>query len=235
MIFKNYSYGLFSIILLLITLNGCFDDDAGIQKRVSMNYTVDNIDQTLIGNSNEISITQVKFLVGELDLFTTSEDTLSISVNGLRFRFDLSQAGGEELIIEGPTGFSNFDEFDKLDILVRTAQLEDNISDGDLIAGPDEDQQFGLVIKGILNDESFTFSQKLEERKSFEFIPPVKLTNDLETLSMTLRTDIEEVFFTDTSPARLLDPTNEEDIPLIVENFIQSFTIEAEPISQVNF
>ena len=220
-------------LIVLIAFTGCVDSETTIPKRLSMRFEVENIDGQLFGQSDTLEINEFKFLVGNFRAITTDDDSLDIRQRGLIFSFSDSQVGQEKTIIEGPIGFSGFTDFKSVQVLIRQVQNSDQISDPDLIQGTDDSQLFTMVVKGQYNSVNFTMLSSFEHFEEFIFDEVVEVTNDQETIVITLITDIEDIFFSNTSPVRLLDPRNAEDKEAVIDNFTESIEVEASRTSQI--
>lgn len=220
-------------LVIIIALTGCVNSETPIPKRLSLQFEVENMNRPLMGQSDTLEITEFKFLVGNFRAITPIDDSLDIRQQGLIFSFDNSQSGGPATIIEGPIGFSDFTEFKSVEIFIRQAQNSDQVSDPDLIQGVDDSDLFTMAIKGQYNGEDFTMLSTFEHFEEFAFDEVVELSNDQETIVVTVKTDIQDVFFTNTSPVRLLDPREAEDKEIAVENFIESIEVEGSKTSQI--
>ena len=220
-------------LIVLIAMGGCVDSETTIPKRLSMSFEVENIDDQLFGQNDTLEINEFKFLVGNFRALTPDEDSLDIRQRGLIFSFSDSQVGQQETIIEGPIGFSGFTEFKSVQVLIRQAQNSDQVNDPDLIQGIDESELFTMVVKGQYNSVDFTMLSTFEHFEEFIFDEVVEITNNQETIVITLITDIEDIFFSNTSPVRLLDPRDAEDKEAVIDNFTESIEVEASRTSQI--
>ena len=163
---------------------------------------------------NGVTVSEAKFLIRDLQLESTGDDSLDFEVRNLVVDLPLD---GSPFIISNrsvPNG-----TYDELDVEVHKPNADDAISDTAFIDGSN---RYSMIIRGTKDGSDFTL--KSDEDFDFElnFIPPLEITDSTASVNIDLMVRVETWFKAGLN-GRTLDPTNPDDIKLIEDNIERSF------------
>ena len=170
------------------------------------------------GNStltvDDITISEVKMLVNELELESTENDSLDFEANNLIVELPLD---GSPFIISSksvPLGV-----YGELDISVDKPDRNSNIGDADF---DDGQNQYAVVIRGTKDGNDFTLKSREDFDFKLDFEPPLEITDSTNSVEIDIMVNVEQWFRAGLN-GRTLDPSNPDDIERIEENIEKSF------------
>ncbi len=213
---------LFPLLTLLgafILYSGCdiANSDEADQKQVAVTMQVQN---TLTAKYKAVSIdslTEVKFLVEELELESATEDSADFEVENLVVNLPLDGSQIELTSQQIPAGF--YDEFEMEIENDDDSQVNDpDFYDGDL--------KYSIVIKGFYNKEEFLFRSEEDFEIELELNPALEITDGNNSASVAIDID-PSIWFVD-SQGNPLDPSDPVNRETIEENIKSSFEAEGE-------
>lgn len=164
------------------------------------------------------SLTEIKFVVEELELESATEDSMDFEVENLIVNLPLDGSKIQLTSQAIPAGF--YDEFELEIEHDEDAQLFD---DPDFYDG---DKSFSIVIKGIYNGEEFIFRSEEDFEIELEMNPALEISESTGSAQVAINIDTSAWFLD--SQGNPLDPTDPANYTTINENIEQSFDAEAE-------
>lgn len=164
------------------------------------------------------SLTEVKFLVEELELESTmDEDSLDFEIDDFVVNLPLDGSEIELSTADVPAGV--YDEFE----MEIEHDDDTNVNDPDFINESDEEDGYSIVIKGVYNGEDFMYRSQEDFEIELEFNPPFEI-NDSSSPSIAININ-PSGWFKDSS-GNDLDPTDSANYEQIDENIKNSFDVE---------
>jgi len=163
---------------------------------------------------NGVTISEAKFLIRDLQLESTGNDSLDFEVSNLVV--DLPLDGSPFILSNRSVPVGTYDE---LEVEVHKPNENDAISDTAFIDGSN---RYSMIIRGTKDGADFTL--KSDEDFDFElnFIPPLEITDSTASVEIDLMVRVEKWFKSGVN-GRTLDPTNPDDISIIENNIERSF------------
>lgn len=207
--------------LLLIT-TGCeltsSDNDLPKDVAVSMQIQSTAPTQAKLKAQSVDSLTEIKFVVEELELESATEDSMDFEVENLIVNLPLD--GSRIQLTSQPISAGFYDEFELEIEHDEDAQV---FEDPDFYDG---DKRFSLVVKGIYNGEEFMFRSDEDFEIELELNPALEIADNSGSAQVAINID-NSAWFLD-SEGNPLDPTDPANYEAINENIEQSFDAEAE-------
>lgn len=164
------------------------------------------------------SLTEIKFVVEELELESATEDSMDFEVENLIVNLPLDGSRIQLTSQAIPAGF--YDEFELEIEHDEDAQLFD---DPDFYDG---DTRFSIVIKGSYNGEEFMFRSQEDFEIELELNPALEISENAGSPQVAINIDTS-LWFLD-AQGNPLDPTDPANYITINENIEQSFDAEAD-------
>lgn len=207
--------------LLLIT-TGCdlanTDNDLPKDVAVSMQIQTTAPTQAKFKAQSVDSLTEIKFVVEELQLESATEDSMDFEVENLIVNLPLDGSRIQLTSQTIPAGF--YDEFELEIEHDDDAQVFD---DPDFF---DDDKRFSIVVKGIYNGEEFMFRSEEDFEIELELNPALEITDNTGSAQVAINIDTSSWFLD--SQGNPLDPTDPANYTTINENIEESFDAEAD-------
>lgn len=166
------------------------------------------------------SLTEIKFLVEELELESVSDDSADFEVENLIVNLPLDGSVIELTSQNIPSGF-----YDEFEMEIEHDDDDNNISDPDFIKDGDEDG-YSLVIKGSYNGEEFMFRTETEFEIEMDLNPPLEISETSGSPSVAINID-PAGWFVD-SNGNALDPGDPANKEIIEDNIEKSFDAEGD-------
>ncbi|MFP8488717.1 hypothetical protein ACKGJO_06405 [Gracilimonas sp. Q87] len=166
------------------------------------------------------SLTEIKFLVEELELESVSDDSADFEVENLIVNLPLD-GSPIELTSHGiPYGL-----YDEFEMEIENDDDENTINDPDFIKDGDDDG-YSMVIKGSYNGEEFMFRTDTDFEIELDLNPPLEISETSGSPSVAINID-PSGWFVD-SQGNSLDPTDPNNKEIIEENIENSFDAEGD-------
>lgn len=165
------------------------------------------------------SLTEVKFLVEELELESVSDDSADFEVENLIVNLPLDGSVIELTSQNIPSGF--YDEFE----MEIEHDDDNNINDPDFIKEGDEDG-YSMVIKGSYNGQEFMFRTDTDFEIEMDLNPPLEISDTSGSPSVAINID-PAGWFVD-SNGNALDPSDPANKEMIEDNIKNSFDAEGD-------
>lgn len=214
-IFKRLLYALTAVVAVAY-LSSCNDVTSNKHQTTTRNMKVTMTvggDNSFVANetpttshydTNNVELSQVKFLVHHLELGTVSLDSLDFEIDNLIVDLPLN---GDTLEISNeqiPAG-----SYNRLNIEIDKDAIDDSLLN-------DSTGYYSIAVKGTYNGQEFLFRSKREFRHEFKFNPPIEVTDSTTTLNLNLSINVDSWF-------KYADPTNPDDQAKIEQNIARSF------------
>jgi len=167
---------------------------------------------------DDITISEVKMLVRELELESTQDDSLNFQANNLIV--DLPLDGSPFLISTQPVPVGIYDE---LEVDVDKPEADVDVGDIDFNDG---ENRYAIVIRGTKDGSDFTLKSQEDFDFELEFQPPIEITDSTSEVEIDVMVNVEKWFRTGLN-GRTLDPSDPDDIERIEENIERSFEIRS--------
>lgn len=212
---------LLSITLLFILVFSnlsCISSTAETdEKRISIFFSVLNIGEELTVGEDTLEISDFKFTLTRFNLYAENDLILQSTgdVGGFIFSYT-NEMTVQRLILDVGLGFSDIENFNGYEIFFEPVSDNANIGDAEFFG---DDENFSQVIRGTVNDVDFVFKSSFAFEKLYE-ITDVQLNDREETLLVSSSIDLEDVFID--INGNFIDPTIEENEPLIMQNIEQN-------------
>jgi len=210
-----------AVILTILSISSCITSSVvSEEKRVSIFFSALNIGEDLQVEDNIINIREFKFALSKFNLFAEGDVVLQTTgdVEALIFAYSESNRS-QRLILDVGLGFTDVENFTGYEMILEPVTDSASILDSDFFGGG---ENFSQVIRGTVNGTEFEFKSSISFDKFFE-INGVQLTETEETLLITKFIDLEDVFVN--SEGEFLDPTLEENEPVIMNNIKENLTV----------
>lgn len=187
------------------------------EKRISIYFSVFNIGEELTVGEDTIRVSDFKFTLTRFNLYAENNVVLQSTgdVGGFIFGYT-DQITVQRLILDVGLGFSDIENFTGFEIFLEPVNDNARIGDDEFFG---EGENFSQVIRGVINDEEFLFRSSLSFEKFYE-ISGVQLNDSEETLLVSAFINLEDIFID--VDGNFLDPTIEENEPLIMQNIEQN-------------
>jgi hypothetical protein len=206
------------ITLTLFALNACNTANSGdgALKDVAVTMQIQSSPQKMKAVTVD-SLTEVKFLVEELELESVSDDSLDFEVENQVVQLPLD---GSELTLTSqqiPDGL--YDEFE----MEIEHDDEQTVNDADFTDG---DMRYSIVIKGIYDGEPFMFRTNKEFEIELDLEPAIEISETTNNAAIAIKLDTSGWFKNENGEAlNPGDPMNQE---TITQNIANSFEAHGE-------
>lgn len=224
-LFTMYLQKLFTPLLflasLLLIITGCnlANSDNETPKDVAVTMQIQTSATAAKFKAQSVdSLTEIKFVVEELELESATEDSMDFEVENLIVNLPLDGSRIQLTSQAIPAGF--YDEFELEIEHDEDAQLFD---DPDFYDG---DTRFSIVIKGSYNGEEFMFRSQEDFEIELELNPALEISENAGSPQVAINIDTS-LWFLD-AQGNPLDPTDPANYITINENIEQSFDAEAD-------
>lgn len=168
--------------------------------------------------ANTISIQEVKLFIDEMELESATEDSLDFERESFIINLPLDGSPLTLTETEIPAGF-----YDEFELEIEKPESDENISDPDF---RDETGSYSVVVKGLYNDEPFTFRSDEDFELELDLNPPLDISESDDAL-LVISVDVSNWFRgidgTDLDPK---DFANRETINENIENSFEAFEDE---------
>jgi len=164
------------------------------------------------------SLTEVKFLVEELELESVSDDSADFEVENLIVNLPLDGSIIELTSQNIPEGF-----YDEFEMEIEHDDDANTINDPDFIKEGDDDG-YSMVIKGSYNGEAFMFRTETDFEIEMDLNPPLEISETSGSPSVAINID-PAGWFVDAS-GNALDPNDPANKEIIEDNIEKSFDAE---------
>ncbi|MEX2477795.1 MAG: hypothetical protein WD357_05130 [Gracilimonas sp.] len=166
------------------------------------------------------SLTEIKFLVEELELESVSDDSSDFEVEDLIVNLPLDGSVIELTSQNIPNGL-----YDEFEMEIENDDDGNNVNDPDFIKGGDDDG-YSMVIKGVYNGEEFMFRTDSDFEIEMDLNPPLEISDASGSPSVAINID-PSGWFVDSS-GNTLDPNDPANKEAIEENIENSFEAEGD-------
>ncbi|MDR9417086.1 MAG: hypothetical protein RI564_12445 [Gracilimonas sp.] len=221
-----YSHKLFTPLIVFVSLllvtTGCdlANSDSDLPKDVAVSMQIESTatTQAKFKAQSVDSLTEIKFVVEELELESATEDSMDFEVENLIVNLPLD--GSRIQLTSQPISAGFYDEFE--------LEIEHD-DDAQVFEDPDfydGDKRFSIVIKGIYNGEEFMFRTEEDFEIELELNPALEIAGNTGSAQVAINIDTSAWFLD--SQGNPLDPTDPANYEAINENIEESFDAEAE-------
>lgn len=207
-----------ALMIILASSVSCISSTAETdEKRISIFFSVLNIGNELTVDDNTIQVRDFKFTLTRFNLYAENDIVLQSTgdVGGFIFGYT-DEINVQRLILDVGLGFSDIENFNGFEIFFEPVGNNANIGDAEFFGSG---ENFSQVIRGTVNGVDFLFRSSISFEKLYE-ISGVQLTDREETLIVSSSIDLENVFIDE--EGNFIDPTIEENEPLIMQNIEQN-------------
>lgn len=166
------------------------------------------------------SLTEVKFLVEELELESVDNDSADFEVENLVVNLPLD---GNPLDLTAQNITNGL--YDEFEMEIENDEEENTVTDPDFINEGDGNG-YSLVIKGSYNGEEFMFRTDKEFEIEMDLNPPLEVSETSGSLSVAINIDPSGWFLD--SNGNALDPSDPANKELIENNIENSFDAEGD-------
>jgi hypothetical protein len=166
------------------------------------------------------SLTEIKFLVEELELESVSDDSADFEVENLIVNLPLDGSVIELTSQNIPVGF-----YDEFEMEIEHDEDGNAVNDPDFIKEGDEDG-YSIVIKGSYNGEEFMFRTDTDFEIEMDLNPPLEISETSGSPSVAINIDSSSWFVDSNGTA--LDPNDPANQELIEDNIKNSFDAEGD-------
>lgn len=211
------------ITSVLFFVSGCLKSDFEIQKRVEVLFMVENLNKDMVFGQDTLRIEEFKYVLNGFKLVTEDSTELQTdsNINALIFGYDAS-AVGDRIVISTGLGFE-LNGFVAYEMSLAPVDDDATILDADFFGGTNN---YSIIIKGDVNDQSFTYRTDVDFLKKF-FFDPVYVTDTEETIFLRSKIDLQKVFIDE--EGELLSPLGTVNINTINEKIRTELALEAFP------
>ena len=178
----------------------------------SLNQPNMAIPSTEGSSANTVSIQEVKLFIDEIELESATEDSLDFERESFIINLPLD---GSPLILtesEIPAGF-----YDEFELEIEKPDSGVTITDSDF---RDETGSYSVVVKGLYNDEPFTYRSDEDFELDLDLNPPLDISDSKNAL-LVISVDVSSWFRG--SGGADLDPKDFANREIINENIESSF------------
>lgn len=210
-------------LLLLSVLSSCsiFNSELEVEKRISLYFSADQVDEDIVRQQDSLRIREVKFSVERFNLIGENIE-LGSSNNIRAFIFNYNQSSDDvKLVIDVGVGIADNITFNGYKMFLRPVANSADVRDNDFFG---EEQNYSVIISGRYNDKNFTYRSSGQFDKEFSY-DNVEVDNVAESLVIIKSLDMSEVFIGEDD--LIIDPTNAENDSLIFNNIETGLQIEA--------
>lgn len=207
---------IFSTVLFMATGCDIANSDNNGPKSVAVNMQMQTNTAAKFKAVNLDSLTEVKFLVEELELESVNDDSSDFEVEDLIVNLPLDGSPVELTSQIIPNGM--YDEFE-LEI--------ENDDDGSSVSDPDFNENgnnYSIVIRGSYNGEEFLFRSEKDFEIEMELNPAIEISDNTGSTAVDINIDPAGWFMD--SQGNPLDPSDPANKELIENNIENSFDAE---------
>ena len=211
-----------SLVILAVAGISCsiFDPDIEVERRVSMNFMIEDIAQDIDRNTDTLNVRSFKFALDQFNLIGEEfELGSSNDVDTFIFSYD-QNANDLRMVIDVGLGLSNDFRFNSYKMFLRPVPDNSDVLDNDFYG---ENRNYSLIIKGSFNGKDFTIRSATSFDKVIDY-ETVEVNEDEETLVLVKSVTIEDIFVDEND--QIIDPTVSENRQAIIDNFRSSLQIE---------
>lgn len=200
------------IALSVFAFNACDTANSGSSttKKVAVTMQVQSSPKKMKTVSVD-SLTEVKFMVEELELESIENDSLDFEVEHLIVNVPLDGTPFTLTSQQVPEGA--YDEFE-----MEIENDGKNLTDPDFYEG---DMRYSIVVKGIFNGEPFMYRSDEDFEIELDLNPPVEINDSTQTAAVAIHFDPASWFLDKNGNA--LNPNDPMNHEQITENIKNSF------------
>lgn len=166
------------------------------------------------------SLTEIKFLVEELELESVNDDSADFEVEDLIVNLPLDGSAIELTSQNIPNGL-----YDEFEMEIEHDDDGNTVNDPDFIKEGDDDG-YSIVIKGIYNGEEFMFQTDTDFEIEMDLNPPLEVSETSASPSVAIIIDPSGWFFD--SNGNALNPNAPSNRETIEDNIKNSFDAEGD-------
>lgn len=208
------------IFALAFLLNNCVQTpDPEIPKRVSYQYRVDNVGNTIYAGSDSLKVNEIKLLAEKFDLAYVSNGggTIQTRADGLVMAYSQNMQGDENLVLGTNIGYEDINGFNRMKLYVNPPSNSDNLQDSDFFGGSDN---YSIVIRGMYNKDSFEYKSDASFDRVFDF-SRIDLSKSKHTLALLVMQDIKDILLDESGAIIKPDQSNKSKIDSLLEHSIE--------------
>lgn len=180
-----------------------------VQSSTQAKKAVSSTEASAVGT---VSIQEVKLFIDEIELESAREDSLDFERESFIINLPLD---GSPLVLtetEFPAGL-----YDEFELEIEKPESDVNITDTDF---RDETGSYSVVVKGLHNDETFTYRSDEDFELELDLNPPLDIS-DSDNAMLLITVDVSSWFRE--SDGTDLDPNDFANRETINENIEESF------------
>lgn len=219
----KYFYHFLALSLAGLLLVSCLNDPNPPEQRDQLLLTLNlsNVNEEIGTETDTLSISSLRFLVGNISIKNESGDTLIVSQTPFQVTHP-SQNPSQEVkgLISG--SFTSEIVYNSLDFEIKKAEAADIINasiDDAFVEGDSDSQRYSMIIQGDYNGQTFEF--KSTRNFTFEFDIDDQSDGSAGALiyNLNMTTEIGDWFQNPESPVPdLIDPSEPANASIINDN-----------------
>lgn len=206
-------------ITLLATASGCGENSSAVNSSTGSNGTDGNTSVSVMldnsaTNPAEISITEAKALITEVELETEPSGT-SQHIRITPFVIYFNTGGAVVTVTSGnlPSGTWN-----KIKFKIHKPEDTEQIPDPEFREGSSGNQRYSFIIKGTYNGNSFVFKSRKSVNMVINLATPIVTGNGSRNITIAVNPGL---WFKNGTV--IIDPGNPENTDIIDDNLKNSF------------
>jgi len=211
---------LLTLASLMFLVIGCDTTNTNTDgpKSVSVNMQIQTNTASKMKAVSLDSLTEIKFLVEELELESVNDDSADFEVEDLVVNMPLNGQEIELTTREIPVGL-----YEEFEMEIKNDDDGTSTSDPDFFDG---DEEYSIVVKGFYNGEEFMFRSNKDFEIEMDLNPPLEISETTNSAVINISIDPTLWFLDDQGNA--LNPNDPGNWEQIEENIENSFEAEGE-------